>query len=150
VTFIVAANTLSTEIRAPHPAQEKWGVALNAGFQLVPDALIKHQDRLGLSPTDLVVLLNLMSSWWYRERLPFIASRTIAKRVGVSPRTVQRSIALLKEKNLIRSVSVRTDSGEERTGYDLDGLVEVLKNLAKSDPAFRDRIALAPLGRLEG
>ncbi|MGB4106564.1 MAG: hypothetical protein WBK55_02055 [Alphaproteobacteria bacterium] len=42
----------------------KWGEAANAGFQILPDVLLKHQKDLDLNPTDLVVLINLTSYWW--------------------------------------------------------------------------------------
>src|SRR6266702_8494237 len=59
------SDTNGPDLSAPF---EKWGEGLNAGFQLLPDMLLKHQHKLGLTATDLVVLINLTMQWWYRDR----------------------------------------------------------------------------------
>lgn len=112
----------------------KWGRAIGAGFQTVPDMLIKHQRTLELSATDLVVLLNLLMHWWYAGRNPFPRPTTIAARMGVDVRTVQRSIRHLSEQNLIARVTE-----EDRTTYDLSGLVGRLETLALNDANYRER-----------
>jgi hypothetical protein len=63
----------------PGAAHEKWGDALNAGFQLVPDVLLKHQSRLGLNPVDLVRLLDVLMHWWFAEQLPFPKTSLISR-----------------------------------------------------------------------
>ena len=50
---------------------EKWGEAGKGGFQLLPDILFKKQVELGLSPTDMLVLMNLTMHWWYAHQRPF-------------------------------------------------------------------------------
>ena len=50
---------------------DKYGEASVAGFQPVPDLLLKNQKKLGLSVTDLVVLLNVLMHWWYPEQYAF-------------------------------------------------------------------------------
>jgi DNA-binding MarR family transcriptional regulator len=80
-----------------HAIVEKWGEAGKAGFQRVPDALFKYQAALQLNPTELVVLLNICMHWWYRERLPRLRSSTIARRMNVDARTVQRALKQLQQ-----------------------------------------------------
>ena len=57
---------------------EKWGEAGKGGFQLLPDILFKKQVELGLSPTDMLVLMNLTMHWWYAHQRPFPPTSTIA------------------------------------------------------------------------
>lgn len=120
----------------------KYGKASVAGFQAVPDLLFKHQDHLGISPTDLVVLLNVLMHWWYPHLKPFPRSQTIAKRMGVTPRTVQRSLNNLEKSGLI-------DRERKKSGgvmyIDPTPLVEKLSKIAETDPDY-----IVRKGRLDG
>ncbi|WP_323038910.1 helix-turn-helix domain-containing protein [Gemmobacter sp.] len=113
----------------------KYGEASVAGFQAVPDLLLKYQSELGLSPTDLAVLLNVLMHWWYPEKKPFPRSTTIAKRMGVTPRTVQRSLQQLEELGLL----VREKDPRGPTYLDPAPLVEKLGALAKKDADYQIR-----------
>ena len=129
-------------ISAPY---RKWGVALNAGFQLLPDLVLKHQRRLGLSANDLVVLINLMMSWWHPDRPPYPRPTTIAKRMGVGVRSVQRSLQRLQDKGLIERVALPSSADTPATtAYDLSGLVSRLQRVAIDDPGYRDRLPSQP------
>jgi hypothetical protein len=68
----------------------KWGNAISAGFVAVPNALIKYQGKLDISQNELTVLMNLLLHWWYKDKLPFPATKSIAERSGMEVRTVQR------------------------------------------------------------
>ena len=118
----------------------KWEEAADAGFQLVPDVLLKNQSVLGITATELVVLLNLTMHWWYPTQRPFPRSTTIAKRMGVEVRTVQRALNHLIELELIKRVTVKTES-RESTVIDLGGLVSQLRELAIEDAAYMPRLA---------
>ena len=49
----------SNEEMAPKSEPEaKWGDAIKAGYQVLPDALLRGQHLLGLSVTDIVVIAN--------------------------------------------------------------------------------------------
>ena len=67
---------------------------------LVPDVLLKSQTSLGLNATELVVLLNLTMHWWFPKQKPFPRSQTIAQRMGVDVRTVQRAMSSRLAQNL--------------------------------------------------
>jgi predicted transcriptional regulator len=113
--------------------QEKWGTALDAGFQVVPNVLIRSQNQLNLDPIDLVVLLNLMAHWWEKGDVPFIAPSRIAKRMNVSTRTVERHLKELEKKGFLRRCKPpRSDDGLYTRGYDLQPLVGMLERAAKS------------------
>lgn len=121
---------------------ERWGEACDAGFTPVPNELLRAQVKLGLSPTQLIVLLNLMLHWWHRDRMPYPRTSAIAKRSGLSARTVQRSLRELEEKELILRCRARTEFKDarfekKRAHYDLSGLRERLATLARGDRWYR-------------
>ena len=113
-------------------AVTKWGDGARAGFQMLPDLLLKQQKALGLTAADLVVLINITLHWWRPKDNPFPRTTTIATRMGVDIRTVQRSLNRLEERGLSRRVK-RSEGGVE---YDLTGLVSKLQELAPCDPSF--------------
>jgi hypothetical protein len=114
----------------------KWGDAILAGYQLLPDVLLKNQHKSGLTATDLVVLINLTMHWWYPDQRPFPRSHTIANRMGVDVRTIQRTFERLRKLSFVRRVKVG-DSNE----FDLHGLADRLGQLARDDSSYR-----SPLG----
>lgn len=117
----------------PSSATEKWGDALNAGFQILPDALIRGQHLLKLTATDLVVIANINQAWWFADRRPYLTPRTIAKRMGVSERSVQRSLSRLRNRGLLLRYREKQDDGTTRYIHDLSGLRHVLERLARRD-----------------
>lgn len=112
------------------PLQAMWGDALRTGFVIIPSVLLRHQQTLGLESGEVMVLLNLFMSWRTVDELPYPHTSTIARRMGVSRRTVQRHIESLETKKLIQRLWHRGKEGE-RAGarYDLTGIVEELKRL---------------------
>ncbi|MDE0001159.1 MAG: helix-turn-helix domain-containing protein [Rhodospirillaceae bacterium] len=110
----------------------KYRDAAVAGFQAVPNVLLKHQDSLGLSTTDLVVLLNVLMHWWYPEQKPFPRSTTIAKRMGLSQRAVQRALQQLQERELL----VRERSEDGSACLNPEPLVAKLEQFARDDVDF--------------
>lgn len=115
--------------------EEKWGPAAVAGFQVVPDLLFKHQATLGLSVTDLVVLLNVLMHWWYPHQKPFPRPTTIAYRMGLNVRSVQRSLLRMENNGLIGRIS--RDEGS--TFIDPEPLVAKLAQLALTDKDYQIR-----------
>jgi hypothetical protein len=120
----------------------KWGDAVRAGFQQVPDALLMKQAELGLDQTDMVVLLNLTSYWWFRDLPPFPRTNVIAKRMGVTPRTVQRSMSKLQKKGLIRRDDYVTPDGATMPAVYFEGLINTLSRAARSDARLALRMEL--------
>lgn len=111
----------------------KWGEVHRAGFQAIPDALFIKQHELGLDQTDMLVLLNLTSYWWYRDLPPFPRTNVIAKRMGVTARTVQRVLKKLEELDYIRRDNYTDEDGSTLPAIYLDGLIRKLESLAKGD-----------------
>ena len=114
----------------------KWGEVVRSGFQTVPDVLLIKQHDLELDQTDMLVLLNLTSYWWYRDQPPFPRTNVIANRMGVTPRTVQRSLKKLEDKQYVRRDNYTDENGFTFPAIYLDGLVAKLKSLADQDPTL--------------
>lgn len=118
---------------------ERWGPAVDAGFVAVPNILLRAQDKLGLTPTDVVVLLHILTHWWHRDRLPTPRSTAIAKRSGIGHRTVQRSMRRLEKLGFVERVRVAKD----KTEYKLDGLRDQLAIQARNDVWYRPELRKA-------
>ena len=138
---------MNAEATAPSEIFEKWGDAGRAGFQAVPDLLLKHQGKLGLNPTELAVLLNVSMYWWYADRKPFPRPTTIARRMGSTVRTVQRALANLEKKDVLIKVRRLED---DRPAFDPQPLVDRLCALAPYDPDYRVRVDRAKSKSLRG
>src|ERR1700722_15969673 len=72
----------------------KWGEAAEVGIQPLLDLLL-NKVKLGLTATHTLVLMNLATEWCSQR--PFPRSATIAARMGVGVRTVQRALATLRK-----------------------------------------------------
>ncbi|MDK8186032.1 helix-turn-helix domain-containing protein [Sphingomonas zeae] len=83
--------------------KEKWQGAVNegSGFVAVPMSLLRLQSKYQLNPTDMLVLINLLAHWWDPKKPVFPRSTTIAKRMGVDLRTVQRATHKMVKAGLI-------------------------------------------------
>lgn len=104
--------------------KEKWqgAVTQGSGFVAVPMALLRLQSKYGLTPTELLVLINLLAHWWQPDRPVFPRSTTIAKRMGVDTRTVQRATKSLEEKGLLE----RGKMDDGRRIFQFDALAKKL------------------------
>ena len=104
------------------------------GFTAVPDVLIRSQSHLKLSAIEMGVVLNLLLHWWHSDgEWPYPRLSTIAHRMGVSRRTVERAIRSLENKRLIERLGgEHSADGLTVRRFDLSGLVATLKALADS------------------
>ncbi len=111
---------------------EKWGCALDAGYQVIPSVLIQAQSRLGLDAVDCMILLNLNLHWWRKYDLPYPRPALIAKRMGVSRRTIERRLFKLQKMGWLRRLPADTDDDGQRMArrYDLSGMVRRLQDAA--------------------
>lgn len=113
--------------------ERKWGVeSLSFGWTALPISLLLNQRKLRLSPLGLNVLLHLLSQWWQKENLPYPSQSSIAEKLGVSTRTVQRELAQMKKNGLLKIT--RTPINNEkflgRNVYDPSPLVTILQKLS--------------------
>ena len=134
---MIPAAVHAAENRPPQPDQgrvaERYGDAGRAGWTPLPDVLIFNQNKLKLGSEDLNVLLNMMAHYYTADEMPFVRPTVIAKRMGVSARTVQRSIARLRKLELVNKSMI---SGG-RVVHDLSPLIKKLQPLAAERIADR-------------
>lgn len=110
---------------------ERYGEAAKAGWSPVPDVLLLNQAKLGLNSEDMNVLLNMMVHYYSPGVMPFVRPNVIAKRMGVSMRSVQRSIARMRKKGLI----------EKRSGPKREVIHDLTPLLTLLEPLARERMA---------
>lgn len=118
---------------------EKWGQAVaERGFAQIPNYLLLLNSFLDeekrLTPVEMLVLLQLVGSWWQKDNMPFPSMATLAKRSGVSERQVQRAVSRLARDNFIAKTKRRTQGIIASNAYDLSPLVELLGEVAKAFP----------------
>jgi len=118
---------------------DKWGKPVaERGFAQVPNYLLLLNQFLDrehrLSPTELLVLIQLVGSWWRKDALPFPSMGTLATRCGVSSRQIQRAINRLESLGLVQRVKRRSSGIIASNAYDLGPLASLLGEVAKAFP----------------
>ena len=104
---------------------------MKAGWTVLPNVIFERQKALGLDPLDINILLHIASHWWSQESKARPSKVTIAKAIGIDPRSVQRRIAALERAKLIRREERRISrDGSKPNIYHLDGLIEAAKPYA--------------------
>lgn len=116
-------------------SEKKFGKpVMDVGFCITPSLLMKAQARIGLNPVQFNIVMQLLDQWWAAERLPWPSKATLAGRLGMSTRQIQRQIAEMEGAGLIQRIG-RTKPGKGKTSneYDLSGLIKKMKEL---EPEF--------------
>lgn len=110
--------------------KEKWKGAVTewSGFVAIPLTLLRLQSSYGLTPTELLVLINLLAHWWEPDRAVYPRTTTIAKRMGVDTRTVQRATQKLEAEGLLE----RGKLDDGRRIFKFDRLVKKLSSDAST------------------
>lgn len=118
-------------------AQErKWSKDLMAGgWTAIPNVIVAEQRALGLDSLDINIILHLSTLWASADQSPSPAKRALADAIGVDPRTVQRRIAALEQKGLVRREARRhASSGSKSNLYHFDGLIAAALPLVRAEP----------------
>lgn len=115
----------------------KWGSPVaERGFAQIPNALIRINqvvdDEHQVSPLEMVLLLQLVATWWKTDEMPFPSISTLADRAGVSERQVQRSIKTLEQKGYVRRTKKSLKGIIASNVYDLMPLVKILNDIAET------------------
>lgn len=118
---------------------DKWGKdALSLGFTAIPTTLFFLQKEKNLSSVAFNTLLNLIAHWWEKDNWPHPSMESLAIRMGVSVRTVQRAINDLEKANLLdkKPSSMKDKNLRGRNIYDLSKLVMYLNSVGPSTAAM--------------
>ena len=132
-------------------SEKKWGVAvMSHGQCILPSILLRAQARLLVNSTQMVVLLQLVEHWWTAESKVFPSMATIADRIALTPKQVQRTVDALVAKGLITKKARRLPGrGKASNEYTFTGLVAKLKAIEPDfDTARKVKKAAAKPGGL--
>lgn len=133
-TEIVAAPATTKKPDSTKTSEEKWGkVTMSQGFTMVPSILLQSQRRLDIKAVELAVLLHILEHWWKADDLPWPKKQTIAERLQVSEKTVQRATAKMEAQGLITRIDrfLANNNGRTSNAYDPAGLVARLHDIAE-------------------
>jgi predicted transcriptional regulator len=111
------------------PLEKKWGErSMLMGWTAIPTSLLFLQAELSISPLGFNLLMNLVSHWWETTEHPYPSQESMAKRMGVSKRSIQREITTLVELGLLDKQPNKAGNKKfkGRNTYDLSKLVQVL------------------------
>lgn len=117
--------------------EKKWGEkTLSHGWTALPILILEKQHQLKISPNSLNILLHLLSLWWDKDDYPYPSQIAIAKKIGLSPRTVQREIAKMRTSGILKITQTKFNDKKHlgRNIYDLSPLVSKLEGLTEEKP----------------
>ncbi|EDZ9869145.1 TPA: helix-turn-helix domain-containing protein [Klebsiella pneumoniae] len=91
------------KIDYPETLLSIWGrTILSSGWTTVPNELLKNQAELGISNSELVLIIHLISFMHSASAKIFPSIDSLAERMNQDRRTIQRTIQRLEDKGLIR------------------------------------------------
>lgn len=106
------------------------------GYTGVPNILLRAQNRLGITPTQLTIIVQLLSYYYDPDRPPFPTKRELAKRIGITEQTIRINTKALEDAGLVTREQWKTTAGDYGSNrYHLTGLISKLKKL---EPDFEE------------
>ena len=123
--------------KKPSSTERIWGSPVyRHGYTGIPSILIQGQKRLGITPTQMNIIIQLLDYWREPSRKPFPTKAELADRLGVTDKTIQNNIRALEKAGLVQREQRRTAAGDWNSNiYHLDGLVEKVRAL---EPDFEE------------
>lgn len=104
-----------------------------AGIGTIPFALFYYQAELALSPQEVWLIGYVLSHRWTSE-LPFPALREMARRSGITTKTLEKYKKGLQDKGYLEVVRrTRADGGNTSIGWDFSPLFERIDRLITRD-----------------
>ncbi len=127
-------KTISSE-KELRENEKKWGQeSLQTGWTMVPSILLEKQHALGLDPIDINLILQIAKHWWRAAEQPFPSQIKLARQMNVDVSTVKRHLHRLRDDGFIDwRQRKRPDGGQTSNVYDLSGLVEHIRQLARDE-----------------
>lgn len=142
---VKTSNVVPIKAVQARESEKKWGAAvMQVGYCILPSILLRAQARLLINAQQMNVLLQLTEHWWTADGKIYPSKETIAERVGLSSKQVQRHIKVLEEKGLVKRIPrVLKQRGKTSNEYDLSGLVTKLKSFEADFSAAKKMQAAA-------
>jgi predicted transcriptional regulator len=128
-------------VRKESSTERIWGKAVYGhGYAGIPSILLKAQRRIGISPLQMNIVIQLLDYWHEPTRRPFPTKRDLANRIGVAEKTIQNNVRELEKAGLISRESRKTAAGDYASNiYHLDGLIAKVKALEPEFTAERQK-----------
>lgn len=119
--------------------EDKWGKVIVAnGYTMIPNILIQRQRTLGLTPTHLNILLQLLMYWWEDDNLPHPTKKRLAESMGVSESTVQRNLRQMENMGYLKRIIRKQEQNRNLSNqYDLTPLRQLLEPQADEEIQLR-------------
>lgn len=132
----ILSATVAKEERLNQPTKlnERWGEdSIKAGWTAIPSVILEYQQRLGLNPMDLAIVLHLVKHWWESHRNPYPSKRRICEAMGITQSTMRKHVAKLQKAGLVQRTPkhIVGTKGIASNEYDLSGLVKRARKLAQ-------------------
>lgn len=140
---MVQKNADETVVKFPKEATKQvssteriWGKkVLRHGYTAIPSILIRSQARLGLNSLQMNILMQLLDYLIDPGRMPFPTKKELAKRIGITDKTIQLNIRKLESAGFLDRETRRTAAGDWNSNiYHLNGLIEKIQQL---EPEFQ-------------
>lgn len=135
------AAAVKAEIQAVQKAnEEKWTKALwGAGWTGIPSVIYEKQHALGLDALDINIIAHLTIYWWKKNTLPHPSVATIAKAIGVKPRTIQKRMKAMEANGFITRHQRRREGLSNATNlYSFEGLIKAATPYALEKTAVKE------------
>jgi len=111
-------------------AENRWGATFANTFTPVPIHFLKVYHKLGITSTEAMVIIHIVSHKWTKE-LSFPATSTLAERMGITPTAVRNNVRNLESRGLLMRVPLNGKANR----YDISPLVKKLKALETLEEA---------------
>ena len=147
-TNVVPLRATNEEPTSRKALSSIWGNKVaDHGYLAVPHVMLAMQARMGLNPTQTLVLLHLLDYWRHVDRPPFPAVPRLAVRVGLKERQLQRVLRDLEDGGfLTRNRRTLLKGGQTSNSFDLTGLVSKVIAL---EPEYRSAMREAQKRKAE-
>ncbi len=132
---------MSTEAAPKSKAQsglqlnKKWGKdAIDLGYLVLPNSVLRFQHELGLDPVDLNIVIQIASYWWDVESPPWPSKKAIADSMRISESTLRKRLKNLESVGIIkRKYRFEVGKGQQSTAYELSGLIRKLTPIVQRE-----------------
>jgi len=118
----------------PGKRTKPWGEAtLSDGFAQLPKNLLKYWKHVGMSKTELVVIIFMLVFWWDRDNPIDPKLATVAKLSGMDIKTIRTALNNLHNKGII-TITRQRDADDNNSltsnAYDLRPLADLIEEEA--------------------